>query len=64
MTSGRSSSPEQIAYPGGDLGRQRTRDPYADTDDNELYDAPLRDPTTHDEQHGGSRQGTSGSGFR
>jgi hypothetical protein len=64
MTSGRSSSPEQIAYPGGDLGRQRTRDPYDDADDHELYDAPLRDPTAHDEQRDGSRHGTSGSNLK
>jgi hypothetical protein len=29
-----------------------------------LYDAPLRDPTAHDEQRDGSRHGTSGSNLK
>lgn len=41
VTSGTSSSPEQVGA-SGDLGKQRRRDPY---DDDDLYDEPLRSPT-------------------
>ena len=42
VTSGTSSSPEQLGA-SGDLGRQRRRDAY-DDDDDELYDEPLQSP--------------------
>ncbi|CZT14402.1 related to DUF803 domain membrane protein [Ramularia collo-cygni] len=49
-----SSSPEMINA-SGDLGR-RTRDPYADEHDDNLYDAPprLRSPSPGDDRAGGS----------
>ncbi|KAK1020362.1 hypothetical protein LTR33_019025, partial [Friedmanniomyces endolithicus] len=44
VTSGNSSSPEVLGA-GGDLGRQRRRDPYeSDEGGHELYDEPLRSP--------------------
>jgi magnesium transporter len=52
VTSGTSSSPEVLGA-GGDLGRQRTRDPYDEFDEEELYDEPLRSPLTRDEEDRG-----------
>lgn len=54
-----SSSPEMINA-SGDLGR-RTRDPYADDHDDDLYDEPprLRSPSPSDDH---TRGGSSGSG--
>ena len=51
VTSGNSSSsPEMLGASSGDLGRQRTRDPYASGyEDDELYDEPLRSPITRDD---------------
>nr|POE93369.1 magnesium transporter nipa3 [Quercus suber] len=44
VTSGTSSSPEMLGV-SGDLGKQRRRDPYDDSnDDRDLYDEPLQTP--------------------
>ncbi|KAF2770415.1 DUF803-domain-containing protein [Teratosphaeria nubilosa] len=59
VTSGQSSSPEML---GGDLGRQRTRDPYGDFEEG-LSDEPLRSPITRDEQSGRPGSGRSGPAF-
>ncbi|KAK4948253.1 hypothetical protein LTR10_012787 [Elasticomyces elasticus] len=57
VTSGNSSSPEMLGA-GGDLGRQRTRDPYdSDGEGRELYDEPLRSPVSRDEPSGSGRGG-------
>jgi magnesium transporter len=50
VTSGNSSSPEVLGA-GGDLGRQRRRDPYDDVSD-ELYDEPLQSPISRDDPSG------------
>lgn len=60
VTSGQSSSPEMIGGP--DIGRQRTRDPYAhgyEEEDDGLYDEPLRSPVTREDN---GRGGGSGGG--
>jgi len=55
------SSPEQLGGHGGDLGRQRRRDPYeSDEEGRELYDEPLRSPVTRDDPSG--RGGGRGGG--
>ena len=59
VTSGTSSSPEQVGASTGDLGRQRTRDPYMyddNEDDDDFYDEPLQSPTRED---GGKRGGSA-----
>lgn len=61
VTSGSAgSSPEQLGA-SGDLGHRRSRDPYADDDDDELYDEPLRSPAMRDDDNDG-RGGSSHSG--
>lgn len=60
VTSGTSSSPEQIGMgvAASDVGRRRTRDTYADDDDDELYDEPLQSPLSReDNRRGGGRGG-------
>ncbi|KAK5119450.1 hypothetical protein LTR85_007550 [Meristemomyces frigidus] len=66
VTSGNSSSPEVLGLPGasgGDLGRQRTRDPYAsyEEDDDGLYDEPLRSPITREDERRGGGGGGGGA---
>ncbi|KAI6888595.1 DUF803-domain-containing protein [Hortaea werneckii] len=51
ITSGTSSSPEALGG-SGDLGRQRTRDPYASYSEDDDLDEPVRSPTTEDVRRG------------
>ena len=62
VTSGNSSSPEQVGtgLVGGDLGRRRTRDPYQDMDDEDLSEVPLHSAISRDDRGG---RGGGGSAF-
>ncbi|CAK3903417.1 magnesium transporter NIPA1 [Lecanosticta acicola] len=66
VTSGSAgSSPEQLGA-SGDLGHRRSRDPYVDDDDDDLYDGPPRSPTARkdNDRWGGSGGTDSGKGGR
>ncbi|KAK0278459.1 hypothetical protein LTR35_009198 [Friedmanniomyces endolithicus] len=63
VTSGNSSSPEVLGA-GGDLGRQRRRDPYeSDEGGHELYDEPLRSPVSREDSGGRGGRGGHGGAF-